>query len=458
MPPPAEGIAPRLVLGPAMRAQPDGRLVALVREGYELAFEEIVRRYRRPLGRFAASIVGSHSEDVTQDAFSKALTALRRDDAEIELRPWLYRIVRNTALNDLRDRPAAAEELAETIAAGTTTAEAAEQREQLAELIRDLRALPETQRAAIVMRELEGLGHDEIAAALGLSGAAARQAIYRARRAIRGGLGLLVPLPVLRALLTGGGGAAEATAGVGGAAAAGTALKATAATMLVAGAVGAGVAIEHVSRRGAADTSAAVARQGSGTDVPGEGGAGSGASRSRSAAPQNREGGGDARTGERPAVPSSRLALGEGGERGDRGEGSTRSGQGGGRGGLDDHGGHGPDGGATLSPSNSGPGSRSAGDGGGSSDLSGGGHSGPGSGEETSSGSSGPGGGGSVDDDPSGSSVSGDGGSGSSVDSGSTGDSSSTGDNSIVDLSTVDNSGPGSLDSGDSRADDGLTH
>jgi len=81
-----------------LRTQSDGRLVRLVREGYESAFEEIVRRYRRPLDRFAASIVGGRSEDVTQDSFRKALVALRRDGDDIELRPWLYRIVRNTAL------------------------------------------------------------------------------------------------------------------------------------------------------------------------------------------------------------------------------------------------------------------------------------------------------------------------------------------------------------------------
>jgi hypothetical protein len=54
MAPPAEQLASRLLLGPALRTQPDKRLVTLVREGYEAAFEEIVRRYRRPLDRFAA--------------------------------------------------------------------------------------------------------------------------------------------------------------------------------------------------------------------------------------------------------------------------------------------------------------------------------------------------------------------------------------------------------------------
>jgi RNA polymerase sigma factor (sigma-70 family) len=254
MPPPAEGFAARLLLGPALRAQPDRRLVTLVREGYETAFEEIVRRYGRALTSYAAAIVGGHAEDVTQDAFSKALLALRRDGAEIELRPWLFRILRNTAFNDLRDRPPSAEALAEAISGGRDPEEELERREELADLMQRLQSLPKAQRAAIVMRELEGLGHDEIAAALGLSGGAARQAIYRARQALRDGLGMLLPLPALKALLAGTAAAqveaAAGAAGVGGAAGAGIALKTATATVLVAGAVGADVAIDHGDRDG----------------------------------------------------------------------------------------------------------------------------------------------------------------------------------------------------------------
>jgi RNA polymerase sigma factor (sigma-70 family) len=272
-PPPAETVASGLFLAPALRTQSDKRLVTLVREGYETAFEEIVRRYGKPLGRYAAAIVGSRAEDVTQDAFSKALLALRRDGTEIELRPWLYRIVRNTALNDLRDRPAAAEELAEAIAGGLGPAEVAEQREELAALIKQLRALPEPQRAAIVMRELEGLGHQEIATALGISGGGARQAIHRARTALRDGLGLLLPLPLLRFLVdhgaeaaaagTGAGGAVAAGASMGGAGAGG-ALKLGLATALIAGSVGTGLALNH-DRHGidASATPAAAAPAGS---------------------------------------------------------------------------------------------------------------------------------------------------------------------------------------------------
>jgi RNA polymerase sigma factor (sigma-70 family) len=273
-PPPAEQFASRIFLGPALRAQPDRRLVTLVREGYETAFEEIVRRYRKPLDRFAASFVGGRSEDVTQDAFSKALLALRGSEAEIELRPWLYRIVRNTALNDLRDRPPSTEELDEVIPGGLSASVEAERREEMTDLMTRLRALPEPQRAAIVMRELEGLSHEEIATSLGLTGGAARQVIYRARQALRDGFGMLIPLPLLRALFDHGAEAAGAGAG-GAVAAAGTATAGTAgatlgglgaggalkvglATALVAGSVGAGVAL-HRNDGGHGDAQAARA-------------------------------------------------------------------------------------------------------------------------------------------------------------------------------------------------------
>jgi RNA polymerase sigma factor (sigma-70 family) len=289
-PPPAEPFAARVFLGPVLRAQPDRRLVKLVREGYETAFEEIVRRYRKPLDRFAAAIVGSRSEDVTQDAFSKALLALRGTTMEIELRPWLYRIVRNTALNDLRDAPPLTEELGETIPGGLSAAVEAERREEIGELMGRLRALPEPQRAAIVMRELEGLSHEEIAAALGVSGGAARQAIYRARLTLRNGLGMLIPLPLLRVLfdhaaeatgagaggaiaaasaasMTGGGGAGATVGGFGAAGA----LKVGVATALLAGSVGAGVAMQHDrgGRSGPkpAEASAALLPTGGGSDA-----------------------------------------------------------------------------------------------------------------------------------------------------------------------------------------------
>ncbi len=403
MPPPAEGFASRHFLGPALRTQPDRRLVTLVREDYEAAFEEIVRRYGRPLTRYAASIVGSRSEDVTQDALSKALLALRRDDVEIELRPWLFRIVRNTALNDLRDSPPTPEVLAEALAGGQNPVEELEHREELADLMRRLQALPEPQRAAIVMRELEGLGHEEIAAALGLTGGAARQAIYRARQALRDGAGMLIPLPFLQAMLSGAGaGTAEAAvgaAGIGSAAGASVALKATAATVLVAGAVGTGVALKDNPRSGDAKAAAARVIQSGPSEAavqPISGESGGGNSEDRSGSGESGRDGGEA---------------GPGDDQGGRGENELADNHGAERGSVDDRDGHREDepsdnhGGRSGTFGHRGPSGDDSDDHSGSSNSGGGsGSSGKGSGAEgrgDSSGSGGSGGPGPGDDEPS---------------------------------------------------------
>jgi RNA polymerase sigma factor (sigma-70 family) len=435
MPPPAEGFAARFVIGPALRTQPDRRLVTLIREGYENAFEEIVRRYGRPLTRYAAAIVGARAEDVTQDAFSKALLALRRGGAEIELRPWLFRIVRNTALNDLRDSPPSAEALAEVIASGDSPAEELERREELADLMRRLQSLPEAQRAAIVMRELEGLSHEEIASALGLSNGGARQAIYRARRSLRNAAGMLLPLPLLKGLLTGATGSpavetAAGAAGVGGAASAGVALKAAVATVLVAGALGTGVAIDHSRRQQQPAQSAA---SGLVADDPAQ-----------------TTHGIRMTTGGDPGGNGSSSASGRGGERergddhGGRGRGSGESGDGG------ENRGPGGGGGNRHSELDDDHGDRPQGSGRGSSgpggsDDGGGGHSG-----RSSGGSSGPGGGGSP------------GGDGRTGDDGGSGSSSGPGSGSLEESSgsstgsgSGSDSGSGSGSSGGSGSGDG---
>lgn len=384
-PPPAEQFAARVFLGPTLRAQPDRRLVDLVRDGYDAAFEEIVRRYRRQLDRFAAAMVGGRSEDVTQDAFSKALLALRGSEAEIELRPWLYRIVRNTALNDLRDRGPAAEQLLESVPGGRSAAAEAETRQELRELMERLQALPEPQRAALVMRELEGLSHEEIAAALGVSGGAARQAIYRARAALRDGLGLLVPMPVLRALAEHADDAARAGGAIAGAGAStaggaalggigGGALKVGMATVLIAGTVGAGVAIDH-HRGGGSGPEAAEAAP---LEVAGDGGRQAGGSGGRDgSSPHGGRRDGDGKAEDRPNGDDARSGEGASLGGGNRSGSNSGSGVSGGRSGHsgDDRGGHGGSG------DNSGPGSISGGHHSGSDDG-GDDHSGPGSGSD----------------------------------------------------------------------------
>src|SRR5690348_5923747 len=91
--------APRLILS----AQTDARLVALARNGHEPAFEAIVRRHRRALEAHCQRLLPEgQAEDALQQALLAAWGALRRGDDVHDLAPWLHRIVRNSAISQLR--------------------------------------------------------------------------------------------------------------------------------------------------------------------------------------------------------------------------------------------------------------------------------------------------------------------------------------------------------------------
>jgi RNA polymerase sigma factor (sigma-70 family) len=172
---------PRLA-GALLRTQPDTRLAGLAGEGSEAAFEEIVRRYRPALVSFAARIASRDSaDDVVQDSIVKAHAALLRGDQPDAPRAWLFRIVRNTALNDRRDRRMHVE-LDESYDGVEQPPDAIDRRRRLRDLVAAMRQLPRAQREALVQRELEGKGHEEIAAALEISPGAVRQLIFRAAR------------------------------------------------------------------------------------------------------------------------------------------------------------------------------------------------------------------------------------------------------------------------------------
>ena len=247
-----EEMAPTSPLRPiarrALATQSDERLVRLMRDGHEPAFEEIVRRYRGPLVAFAAAIVSADgAEDVVQSSLEKAHRALRADSREIALRPWLFAIVRNGALNAIRREPRV-DELGEAMALAAGPSELAEQREDLDRLVIAMCALPEAQRQALVKRELEGVGHGEIAAQLGTTATAVRGLIFRARTGLRDAVGALVPLPVLRALLTEGAAVGVAGGGASVALLGGAGTKAGTAVAVAIVALGTGLAIEQGKR------------------------------------------------------------------------------------------------------------------------------------------------------------------------------------------------------------------
>ncbi|HEX6601087.1 MAG TPA: sigma-70 family RNA polymerase sigma factor [Solirubrobacterales bacterium] len=165
----------------------DERLTRRAVRGDERAFGAIFRRYHQPLYRYCLTIVGTpeDAQDALQNTMMKVLRALPGEDRKIELKPWLYRIAHNESIDLLRRRKETRELDAEQPALGHGLAEDAATRERLQRLLVDLRELPERQREVLVMREMGGLDFEEIATALGTSGAVARQTLYEARQSLR---------------------------------------------------------------------------------------------------------------------------------------------------------------------------------------------------------------------------------------------------------------------------------
>jgi RNA polymerase sigma factor (sigma-70 family) len=154
--------------------------------GSRAAFARVYERHHRALYRYCRSLLGDEEEarDALQSTMTKAFAALRFEERDFELRPWLFRIAHNEAVSRLRQRREALEVHAADALITDSLAQTVEHRERLAQLRADLRELPERQRAALVMRELNGLGHAEIAAVLGGSPQTVKQTIFAARTAL----------------------------------------------------------------------------------------------------------------------------------------------------------------------------------------------------------------------------------------------------------------------------------
>jgi RNA polymerase sigma factor (sigma-70 family) len=166
----------------------DERLARRGAQGARRAFEAIYRRYHQGLYRFCLAMLGSphDAQDTLQNTMVKVLRALPGEQRQIKLKPWLYRIARNEAVETLRRRRDRIEPEPEQAApSAAQIAERAEDRERLRQLFADLELLPDRQRGALVMRELSGLSFAEIASAFETSAATARQTVYEARKSLQ---------------------------------------------------------------------------------------------------------------------------------------------------------------------------------------------------------------------------------------------------------------------------------
>ena len=170
---------------PLLRLQSDERLVALIRRGSTPAFEVLVSRYHARLLAFCRHLLGSRedAEDVLQEVFSAAFNAILDDDRPINVRPWLYRIARNRSLNHLRRIQAVGVDSMDIHLSehGATTADKVHEREEFRLLVGDIHGLPETQRTALVLREMDALSYEQIAEAMETTVPSVKSLLVRAR-------------------------------------------------------------------------------------------------------------------------------------------------------------------------------------------------------------------------------------------------------------------------------------
>ncbi len=164
----------------------DERLARLAAAGHDSAFAVVYERHHQALYRYCRSILrhDADAQDALQSTFAAAFAALRRGRPDAPIRPWLFRIAHNEAVSTLRRRRPAADLSAAASCCTMSVEDQVEERAELDVLFRDLRELNERQRSALVMRELSGLSHEEIAIALDTSVGAAKQTIYEARRSL----------------------------------------------------------------------------------------------------------------------------------------------------------------------------------------------------------------------------------------------------------------------------------
>ena len=171
----------------------ESALVAAARAGDLDAFAELVRRMEPRVRALLSRLLDDEREieEATQDVFVQAWRNLDRFRGDSAVFTWLYRIAVNEALQRLRRRRVHIVELDEaelSASAERSPAEAAAGAELRAFLHARIRRLPFEYRVPLVLRDIEGLSNDEVAAAMGISVAAAKSRIHRARMRLRADL------------------------------------------------------------------------------------------------------------------------------------------------------------------------------------------------------------------------------------------------------------------------------
>src|SRR3954466_39260 len=188
---PVRKIRPRLTESShrGLAGRSDERLVSIAKEGDERAFEVLYERHSPAILRYCRSLVRStqEAEDVKQEVFVLAISALRRGAEPDMFRPWLYRVAHNPRMSPLRmRRPVLVADNGVLVGPVAAAEPVQHHREELRQLLDDIGTLPDVQRGALLLREMDGFSYEQVGEVLGLSLSTVRASIFRARRTLQG--------------------------------------------------------------------------------------------------------------------------------------------------------------------------------------------------------------------------------------------------------------------------------
>ena len=182
----------------AVTARGDAELVVRALKGRDDGFEELVRRYQRPIVSYVYRMTGDYDAalDLTQEVFIKVYNSLARYRPEYKFSTWIYRIAHNAAVDHLRRRPSRPQGLDRTARDGETyerpvasdapsPEQLSERAEMRAEIEDVIQQLPASYRELILLRHAHDLSYDEIAEVTGLPLGTVKNRIFRAREAMR---------------------------------------------------------------------------------------------------------------------------------------------------------------------------------------------------------------------------------------------------------------------------------
>jgi RNA polymerase sigma-70 factor (ECF subfamily) len=175
----------------------DYELVQTAVAGREASFEELVRRYQRPIAAYVYRMVGDYDSalDLTQEVFIKVYNSLNRYRSEFKFSTWIYKIAHNAAIDHLRRHAVREQTLSGSVegerrevtieSKRLTPEQESERKERRMEIESVVQLLQPAYRELIVLRHSHDLSYDEIAEVTGLPLGTVKNRLFRAREAMR---------------------------------------------------------------------------------------------------------------------------------------------------------------------------------------------------------------------------------------------------------------------------------